>query len=123
MATSAGEITEHSVFGRAIHIVAETLQGLELTWQFIIGCLMHRSPSDAIPEEEVSSRGLLDQDLPHAGELSLLLGADDLPVARFSLRISRSSARCKAHLRLNRAACQAFNEQPHCKHKENQQRN
>jgi len=28
--------------------------------------------------------GLLDHDLPHAGELSLLLGADGLPGSRFS---------------------------------------
>ncbi|HWQ14310.1 MAG TPA: DinB family protein [Roseiflexaceae bacterium] len=104
-----GEIAEHIVFGRALHLhrtlgegaaeltpllrwqeaddpphsAAEILRGLELTWQFITGCLMRGSPTDALPEEQVpivqTIWGLLDHDLPHAGELSLLLGADGLP--------------------------------------------
>jgi uncharacterized damage-inducible protein DinB len=104
-----GEIAEHIVFGRALwlhrtlgegaaeltpllrwedaddppHTAAEILQGLELTWRFIAACLMRGSPTDAIPAEEVPIRqtiwGLLDHDLPHAGELSLLLGASGLP--------------------------------------------
>lgn len=104
-----GEIAEHIVFGRALHLhrtlggevaelapllrwddtddpphtAAEILHGLELTWRFITACLMRGSPNDAIPEGEVSIVqsiwGLLDHDLPHAGELSLLLGADGLP--------------------------------------------
>jgi hypothetical protein len=104
-----GEIAEHIVFGRALHLhrtlgegaveltpllrwgdtddpphtAAEILQGLERTWQFITACLMRGSPTDAIPEEQVpilqTIWGLLDHDLPHAGELSLLLGADGLP--------------------------------------------
>ena len=104
-----GEIAEHIVFGRALHLhrmlgekaaelmpligwedtnnpphtAAEILQGLELTWRFITEYLMRGSPNDAIPAEEVPSLqtiwGLLDHDLPHAGELSLLLGADGLP--------------------------------------------
>jgi hypothetical protein len=104
-----GEIAEHIVFGRALwlhralgeraaeltpllrwedaddppHTAAEILHGLELTWRFITPCLMRGSPTDAIPEEEVPIRqtiwGLLDHDLPHAGELSLLLGAAGLP--------------------------------------------
>jgi hypothetical protein len=65
------------------HTAAEILHGLELTWRCITGCLMRGSPTDALPEEEVPIRqtiwGLLDHDLPHAGELSLLLGADGLP--------------------------------------------
>jgi len=65
------------------HTAAEILQGLELTWQFMTEYLMRGSPTDAIPAEEVPSLqmiwGLLDHDLPHAGELSLLLGADGLP--------------------------------------------
>ena len=103
-----GEIAEHIVFGRALHLhrtlgegaaeltsllrwedaddpphtAAEILHGLELTWRFITGCLMRGSPTDAIAEEEVSIVqtiwGLLDHDLPHAGELSLLLGADGM---------------------------------------------
>ena len=104
-----GEIAEHIVFGRALHLhralgeeaaeltpllrwedaddpphtAAEILHGLELTWRFITVCLMRGSPTDAIPEEQVpilqTLWGLLDHDLPHAGELSLLLGADGLP--------------------------------------------
>jgi hypothetical protein len=103
-----GEIAEHIVFGRALHLhrtlgeraeelkpllrwedddpphtAAEILHGLELTWKFITGCLMRGSPTSAISEEEVlivqTIWGLLDHDLPHAGELSLLLGADGMP--------------------------------------------
>lgn len=104
-----GEIAEHIVYGRALwlhhvlgegaaeltpllrwedaddppHPAAEIVHGLELTWRFITVSLMGGSPSDAIPEAEVPIRqtiwGLLDHDLPHAGELSLLLGADGLP--------------------------------------------
>ena len=103
------EISEHIVFGRALHLhrtlgevateltpllrwedaddpahtVAEILHGLELTWRFITSCLIRGSPTDVISEEEVSIVqtiwGPLDHDLPHAGELSLLLGADGLP--------------------------------------------
>lgn len=92
-----GEIAEHIVFGRALHLhrtlgekaaelmplirweddedpphtAAEIVQGLELTWQFIIEYLMRGSPTDALPVEEVPSLqtiwGLLDHDLPHAG--------------------------------------------------------
>ncbi len=104
-----GEIAEHIVFGRALHLhrtrgeeaaeltpllrwedandpphtATEILHGLELTWRSITSCLMRGSPTDAIPEEEVPIAqtiwGLLDHDLPHAGELSLLLGADGMP--------------------------------------------
>ena len=104
-----GEIAEHIVFGRALHLyrtlgegaaeltpllawenaddpphtAAEILDGLELTWQFITRCLMRGSPTDILPDEEKliiqTVWGLLDHDLPHAGELSLLLGAAGLP--------------------------------------------
>jgi hypothetical protein len=44
---------------------------------------MSGSPTDDIPEEAISIVqtiwGLLDHDLPHAGDLSLLLGAAGLP--------------------------------------------
>jgi hypothetical protein len=106
---TSGEIAEHIVFGRALHLhrtlgegvaelmpllrwgdsndpphtAAEILDGLELTWRIITACLMRGSPGNAISEEEVSTLqtiwGLLDHDLPHAGELSLLLGADGMP--------------------------------------------
>ncbi len=104
-----GEIAEHIVFGRALHLyrtlgeeaaaltpliqwgerdhpphtAAEIVQGLELTWRFITASLLRGSPTDVISEEEAliiqTIWGLLDHDLPHAGELSLLLGADGLP--------------------------------------------
>ena len=104
-----GEIAEHIVFGRALHLyrtlgegaaeltpllawenadapphtAAEILDGLDLTWRFITGCLMRGLPADSLPEEDAlimqTIWGLLDHDLPHAGELSLLLGADGLP--------------------------------------------
>lgn len=104
-----GEIAEHIVFGRALHLhrtlgegvaeltpllrwddaddpphtAAEILEGLELTWQFITDCLRRGSSTDDVPEAEVlimqTIWGLLDHDLPHAGELSLLLGAAGLP--------------------------------------------
>lgn len=104
-----GEIAEHIVFGRALHLyrtlgegaveltpliqwedaddpphsAAEILNGLDLTWRFITDCLLRGASTDTIPEEEVlivqTIWGLLDHDLPHAGELSLLLGADGLP--------------------------------------------
>jgi len=104
-----GEIAEHIVFGRALHLhrtlgegaaeltpllrwedaddpphtAAEIVHGLELTWRFITSCLMRGSPMDAIPENDIpigqTIWGLLDHDLPHAGELSLLLGADGMP--------------------------------------------
>lgn len=104
-----GEIAEHIVFGRALHLhrtlgeaaaaltplirwgdadgsthrADEIVQGLDLTWQFITDCLMRGAPADTMSEEEImivqTIWGLLDHDLPHAGELSLLLGADGLP--------------------------------------------
>ena len=43
---------------------------------------MQGSPTDVLPEElpiVLTIWGLLDHDLPHAGELSLLLGADGMP--------------------------------------------
>jgi len=104
-----GEIAEHIVFGRALHLhrtlgeraaeltpllrwedaddpphtAAEIVHGLELTWRFLTDCLMRGSPTDVISEVDVlivqTIWGLLDHDLPHAGELSLLLGADGMP--------------------------------------------
>ena len=104
-----GEIAEHIVFGRALHLQrtlgeeaaallpllkwgdsneplhtsAEILHGLELTWEIITACLMRGSPSDNMIEDEAvlvqTIWGLLDHDLPHAGELSLLLGMEGLP--------------------------------------------
>jgi hypothetical protein len=63
---------------------AEIVAGLELTWRVITDCLMRGSPTDTIADDREATItqtiwGLLDHDLPHAGELSLLLGADGLP--------------------------------------------
>lgn len=104
-----GEIAEHIAFGRALHLyrtlgeeaaaltpliqwgeanhpphtAAEIVQGLELTWQVLSERLLRGAPTDKLTEEEgviiQTIWGLLDHDLPHAGELSLLLGADGLP--------------------------------------------
>ena len=104
-----GEIAEHIVFGRALHLhrtlgeevaeltpllqwedaedlphtAAEIVHGLELTWRFITAYLMRGSATDPVAEEEIPPLqtiwGLLDHDLPHAGELSLLLGAIGMP--------------------------------------------
>ena len=64
------------------HTAAEIVHALELTWRFITGCLMRGSTTDAISEVDIpivqTIWGLLDHDLPHAGELSLLLGADGM---------------------------------------------
>lgn len=102
-----GEVAEHIVFGRALHLyrtlgekaaeltpllrwddtdepphsAAEIVQGLELTWRFIVGSLTRGAPTDVIPDGETVQViwGLLDHDLPHAGQLSMLLGANGLP--------------------------------------------
>jgi hypothetical protein len=104
-----GEIAEHIVFGRALHLhhmlgetaaeltplhrwddeddlprtAVEIVQGLDLTWRYITNCLMGGSAINSLTEEEAqivqTVWGLLDHDLPHAGELSLLLGAAGLP--------------------------------------------
>lgn len=62
---------------------AEIVHGLELTWRIITALLLRGTPADALADDEASRLqtiwGLLDHDLPHAGELSLLLGADGLP--------------------------------------------
>lgn len=104
-----GEIAEHIVFGRALHLhrtlgdaaeeltplirwedaddpphtAAEILLGLDLTWRVITDSMQRGSPIEAVNEEAALTLqtiwGLLDHDLPHAGQLSLLLRADGLP--------------------------------------------
>jgi hypothetical protein len=106
---SPGEIAEHIVYGRALWLhralgegaaevepllrwddpddppctAAEVLHGLDLTWRLITASLTRGAATDAIPDEEApilrTIWGLLDHDLPHAGELSLLLDAYGLP--------------------------------------------
>jgi hypothetical protein len=64
------------------HTAAEILQGLELTWRIITACLMRGLSDDFIADDDSIIQtiwGLLDHDLPHAGELSLLLGAGGMP--------------------------------------------
>ena len=103
-----GEIATHIVFGRAkwvhhvlgedaaellpllewdegngpVRTAAEIVEGLEVTWRIIGERLMRGAAGDAVSEEEAAILqqiwGMLDHDLPHAGELSLLLGADGL---------------------------------------------
>jgi uncharacterized damage-inducible protein DinB len=104
-----GEIAEHIVFGRALHLTrtlgadaaelapyrqweddgdpprtaAEIVQALEATWRVIENRLMRGSSTDALTEAESEAVrtiwGLLDHDLPHAGQLSLLLRAMSMP--------------------------------------------
>lgn len=104
-----GEIAEHIVFGRALHLhrtlgqaaeeleplirwedsddpprtADEILLGLEQTWHMIVKHLQRDSPTDVVDEEQMwvlqNIWGLLDHDLPHAGQLSMLLRADGLP--------------------------------------------
>jgi hypothetical protein len=104
-----GEIAEHIVFGRALHLTrtlgvdaagvapyrqwgddpnpprsaAEIVKGLEDTWRIIEKRLMPGSSTGALPQAESEALrtiwGLLDHDLPHAGQLSLLLRAMGLP--------------------------------------------
>ena len=65
------------------HTAAEIVQGLELTWLYIAAVLMRGAPGDVLSEDDAAIRqsiwGMFDHDLPHAGELSLLLGAAGLP--------------------------------------------
>lgn len=103
-----GELAAHIVFGRALHLsrtlgeraaeltpfltwdaaeapsrtAAELIAGLDRTWQVITRLLLYGTPTDTLSEEEAAIVqtiwGLLDHDLPQAGELSLLLGAAGL---------------------------------------------
>jgi uncharacterized damage-inducible protein DinB len=104
-----GEVARHIVFGRALHLsrtlgaeaahlapyqlweaeaappmtAAEIVQGLTVTWRTIEDRLRRGSAADALTAEESEMLraiwGLLDHDLPHAGQLSLLLRAIGMP--------------------------------------------
>lgn len=106
---TAGEIAEHIVFGRALHLTrelgeaahsvtpylswetsdgsrsaAQIVDGLDVTWQVIVAVIMRGSPTDdfATEAERLATQavwGLLDHDLPHAGQLSMVLRASGLP--------------------------------------------
>ena len=63
---------------------ADIVRGLEVTWGHIVDCVMRGSPMEEIPHTDEGPDmqviwGLLDHDLPHAGQLSLLLRASGLP--------------------------------------------
>jgi hypothetical protein len=105
-----GEIAEHIVFGRALHLgralgdeatalaefqtwdqagnpprsANEIVRGLDETWHVIVRCVMRGTATDDVSDDAQPSPaeaiwGLLDHDLPHAGQLSMLLRADGLP--------------------------------------------
>ena len=104
-----GEIAEHIVFGRALHLsqvlgedaaelapylrwerqgdsprsAAEIVRGLDVTWQTVEDRIMCGSSTDEITDGDSEALrtiwGLLDHDLPHAGQLSLLLRAIGMP--------------------------------------------
>lgn len=62
---------------------AEIVQGLAVTWRIIEDRLIRGSPGDLLQDGEAeviqTIWGLLDHDLPHAGQLSLLLRAIGMP--------------------------------------------
>jgi hypothetical protein len=104
-----GEITAHIVYGRALHLThsigsaaaavhpwlswdgstagpqtaTAIVDGLEATWKLLAETLQRGAPTDPVTDDDDTTLqtiwGLLDHDLPHAGELSLLLGAQGLP--------------------------------------------
>lgn len=60
------------------------VDGLEATWKLLAETLQRGAPTDPVTDDDDTTLlqtiwGLLDHDLPHAGELSLLLGAQGLP--------------------------------------------
>jgi uncharacterized damage-inducible protein DinB len=66
---------------------AEVVQGLNTTWQHLTACLASwpaNDPRTDIPAEEVTQLGtvwgLMEHDLHHGGELSLVMGAYGLSV-------------------------------------------
>lgn len=62
---------------------AEIVQGLAVTWRIIEDRLIRGASGDALDDGEAevvqTIWGLLDHDLPHAGQLSLLLRAIGMP--------------------------------------------
>ena len=63
---------------------AAIVDGLEATWKLLAETLQRGAPTDPVTDDDDTTLlqtiwGLLDHDLPHAGELSLLLGAQGLP--------------------------------------------
>lgn len=85
-ADAAAELTSYQRWddeGDPPRTAPEIVQGLEVTWRIIEDQLMRGSSIDALDvgQAEVARTiwGLLDHDLPHAGQLSLLLRAIGMP--------------------------------------------
>lgn len=105
---SPGEVAEHIVFGRALHVhrslgaaaaeltpflrwnervdpprfAREIVEGLDVTWRVISEWVTRGTPLEELDASDVAIAnviwGLLDHDLPHAGQLSMLLRAGGL---------------------------------------------
>ncbi|MFM2032640.1 MAG: hypothetical protein RLZZ297_1405 [Chloroflexota bacterium] len=106
---TVGDLAAHIVYGRALHLThtlgdaahavspflawgspqqqpltaALIVDGFAVTWDVIATTLLQGDPTTDL-DDETHQRiqtiwGLLDHDLPHAGELSVLLGAIGLP--------------------------------------------
>jgi hypothetical protein len=86
LGTAAAELTPLLTWddpGDPPRTAAEILAGLDLTWRYITATIMNGSATDVIPIGDHPPAlqviwGLLDHDLPHAGQLSLLLRASGL---------------------------------------------
>ena len=106
---SVGEIAEHIAYGRALWLknieaagaadlepllawddpnhpprtAAEVLAGLDESWARLSAYLMRGSADDEYSEADGARLytiwGMIDHDLPHGGEISLILGAHGLP--------------------------------------------
>jgi hypothetical protein len=106
---SVGEIAAHIAFGRALWLKnigaesaadlepllswddpagpprtgAEVLAGLDASWARLSAYLMRGSADDEYSEADgerlYTIWGMIDHDLPHGGEISLILGAHGLP--------------------------------------------
>jgi len=93
-----GEIAAHIVYGRALHLthsLGSTAAAAVQPWlawdgsnagprKLLADTLQRGAPTDEVTDDDDATQiqtiwGLLDHDLPHAGELSLLLGAQGLP--------------------------------------------
>lgn len=106
---SVGEIAEHIAYGRALWLqniraasapelaslltwddpndpprtAAEIIAGLDESWARLGAYLMRGSADDEYSEENgerlYTIWGMIDHDLPHGGEISMILGAHGLP--------------------------------------------
>jgi hypothetical protein len=69
--------------GYAPRTAAQIVAALDLTWRYFTDCVARGMAAVQLTDDEAlivqTIWGLLDRDLPRAGELSLLLGAAGLP--------------------------------------------